>query len=62
LPEVVTLILCVIAPVDHKYVVPTLEDKVTLPPAQKVVAPPGVIVGCAGNAFTVTTVAAEATL
>ena len=31
----------------------------TDPPAQKVVGPPGVIVGVAGIAFTVTTVAAD---
>jgi hypothetical protein len=42
--------------------VPALEVKVTLPPAQKVVGPPAVIVGVAGKAFTVTTVAAEAKL
>jgi hypothetical protein len=51
-----------VAPVDHKYVVPALEVKVTLPPAQKVVGPPAVIVGVVGKAFTVTTVAAEAKL
>ena len=41
---------------------PVADDEVsnTEPPAQKVVAPPGVIVGVAGIAFTVTTVAAEA--
>ena len=32
----------------------------TDPPAQKVVGPPGVIVGVDGIAFTVTTVAADA--
>jgi hypothetical protein len=51
-----------VAPVDHKYVVPALEDNVTLPPAQKMVTPPAVIVGCAGSALTVTMVAAEETL
>ena len=51
--------LCVLAPVDHKYVVPALEVRVRLPPAQKVVDPPAVIVGVAGKAFTVTTVAKE---
>lgn len=36
------------------------EDvNVTDPPAQKVVGPPGVIVGVAGVGFTVTTVPAE---
>ena len=39
--------------------VPALEVSVTLPPAQNVKGPPAVIVGVAGNAFTVTTVATE---
>ena len=56
------MILCVVAPVDHRYVVPALEVSVTLPPSQKVVEPPAVIAGCAGKAFTVTTVFADATL
>ena len=42
--------------------VPALEVKVTLPPAQKVKGPPAEIVGVAGKAFTVTTVAAEEAL
>jgi hypothetical protein len=46
--------LDVVAPVDHKYVVPALEVKVTLPPVQKVVGPPAVIVGVPGSALTVT--------
>jgi hypothetical protein len=54
--------LCVVAPVDHKYVTPALEVSVTLPPVHKVVGPPAVIVGCAGTGFTVTVVAAEGTL
>ena len=39
-----------------------LEVSVTLPPVQKVVGPPGVIVGVAGIGLTVTTTAAEAAL
>ncbi len=39
-----------------------LEVSVTLPPVQKVVGPPGVIVGAAGIGLTVTVVAAEAAL
>jgi hypothetical protein len=39
-----------------------LEVNVTLPPAQKVNGPPAVIVGVAGNTFTVTIVVAEAAL
>jgi hypothetical protein len=45
--------LDVVAPVDHKYVVPALEVSVTLPPAQNVNGPPADIVGVAGKAFTV---------
>ncbi len=54
--------LCVVKPFDHRYVDPALDDNVTLPPAQNVVGPPAVMVGCAGKAFTVTFVAVEATL
>ena len=54
--------LCVVAPVDHSQVEPALEVSVTLPPAQKVVAPEAVIVGAAGRAFTVTTTGSEAGL
>jgi hypothetical protein len=54
--------LDVVAPVDHKYVVPALEVKVTFPPEQNVVGPPAVIVGVAGNALTVITVANDAAL
>ena len=38
------------------------DVKVTLPPVQNVVGPPGVIVGVAGIGLTVTEVAAEAAL
>ena len=58
----VGLILAVVAPVDHKYVVPALEVSVTLPPAQKVNGPPADMVGVAGKAFTVTTVAIDEAL
>ena len=56
------MIDAVVAPVDHKYEVPALEVNVTDPPAQKVVELPAVMVGAAGAEFTVTTVAALATL
>ena len=46
--------LCDMAPVDHKYVVPVLDVNVTLLPAQKVVDPVVEITGCDGNALTVT--------
>jgi hypothetical protein len=45
LPEVVTVIDCVVAPFDQRYDVPAVAVSVTLPPLQKVVGPPGVIVG-----------------
>ena len=39
-----------------------LEVRPTLPPLQKVVGPPGVIVGVGGMGLTVTVVAAEGAL
>ena len=59
MPEVVTTIDCVVSPLDQ--VLPVAEDEVnvTEPPSQKVVGPPGVMVGVAGVGFTVTTVPAE---
>jgi hypothetical protein len=51
--------LCVVAPVDHRYVVPALEVSVTLPPEQNVVGPPAVMVGAAGKEFIVTAVGAD---
>jgi hypothetical protein len=35
----------VFAPVDHRYVAPEVEVRVTLPPAQKVIGPEAVIAG-----------------
>jgi hypothetical protein len=58
----VTIILAVVAPVDHKYVVPGLDVNVILPPSQKIVGPLAVIIGVAGKAFTVTAADAETTL
>jgi hypothetical protein len=58
----VTFILGPVAPVDHKYPAPALEFKFTLPPAQNVVGPSAVIVGGAGNGFTITVVAMETEL
>jgi len=43
-PEVETVIAAVVAPVDHRYDTPPEAVSVTLPPAQNVVAPLGVIV------------------
>jgi hypothetical protein len=59
---VVTFIVAVVAPVDHKYIEPVDEVKVTLPPAQKSVGPPAVIVGITGKALTVTDVTADVAL
>jgi len=58
LPDVLTLIDCDVAPFDHKYVKPAGAVSVTLPPAQNVVGPFGVIVGVDEFAFTVTLVGA----
>ena len=43
---------CVVAPLLQRYDVPPLAVKSTLPPEQKVVAPPAVI-SAIGNVFTV---------
>lgn len=50
---------CVVAPVDQTFPVADDEVNTTLPPVQKVVAPPAVIVGVAGKAFTTTIVPAD---
>ena len=47
---------------DHWLPVALDDVSVTLPPAQNVVGPPGVIVGVDGIALTVTVVAADAEL
>jgi hypothetical protein len=53
--------LCVVAPPGVQTLpVALLDVRVTLPPAQKVVGPPAVIVGVAGLAFTVTVMVLEA--
>ena len=58
-PLVVTVIDCVVAPVDQLFPVDAEDVNVTEPPAQKEVGPPAVIVGVAGVGLTVTVVAAE---
>ena len=58
-PDVETVIDCVVAPVDQTFPLADDEVKTTLPPAQKVNGPPAVIVGVAGSGFTVTVVPAE---
>lgn len=52
-PAVETVIDWVVSPVDQRLPVADDEVNVTLPPAQKVVGPPGVIVGVGGAGFTV---------
>jgi hypothetical protein len=53
LPEVVTLIDCVVAPFDQRYEEPALAVSVTEPPAQNVVGPEAVI-AATGVSFFVT--------
>jgi len=60
-PEVETVIDCVVAPVDQTFPLADDEVNTTLPPAQKVNGPPAEMVGVAGIGFTVTVVPAEAT-
>jgi len=54
-PEVLTVIAAVVAPVDQRYETPPEAVSVTLPPAQNVVGPLGVIVAV-GFAFTTSVV------
>ena len=60
-PEVVTVIDCVVAPFDQRLSVADDEVSVTDPPLQKVVAPLAVIVGTEGTGFTVTLTVADGT-
>ncbi|HVR40068.1 MAG TPA: hypothetical protein VMU84_13305, partial [Thermoanaerobaculia bacterium] len=43
-PDALTVIACVVAPFDQSHDAPALAVSVTLPPAQNVVGPLGVIV------------------
>jgi len=52
-PLVLTVMVGVVAPVDQRYDVPPDAVRVTLPPAQKVVGPEGVMVAV-GSGLTVT--------
>src|SRR3989338_2618222 len=58
-PEVVTVMNCVVSPVDHKLSVADDEVRTTDPPAQNVVGPLAEMVGVAGVGFTVTFSAIE---
>ena len=53
-PEAVTVMDCVVAPVDQRLSVADEEVKVTEPPSQNVVGPLAVMVGVTGVGFTVT--------
>ena len=57
-PEVETVIVCVVAPFDQVFPVAEDEVKTTDPPAQKVSGPFAEIVGAVGIGFTVTVIAA----
>lgn len=59
-PLALTIIDCVVAPVDQVFPLTAEDVKVTELPAQKVVEPPAVIVGTAGSGLTVTVVDADA--
>ena len=61
MPLALTVIDCVVALFDHRYVLPALEVRVTLPPGQNVVGPPAVIVAV-GAGLTVTGVGAVVAL
>lgn len=61
-PLVVTTMPCEVAPLDQSQDDALLAVSGTLPPAQKVVGPPAVIVGVGGGALTVTLVGAEVEL
>ena len=56
----VAVMVCVVAPPGvQTFPVADDEVKFTLPPEQKLVGPEGVMVGVAGNAFTVTVIVLE---
>lgn len=59
-PELLTVMVCVVAPFDHSQESAGLAVSVTLPPAQKVVGPPAVMVGVAAGGLTVTVIGLEA--
>lgn len=58
-PEADTVIDCVVAPLDQRFPVADDDVKTTLPPVQKVVGPPAVIVGVAGAGVTVIVLAVD---
>lgn len=59
-PDVLTVMDCVVAPLDQKLLLAEEDVKVTEPPAQNVVGPLAVMVGTAGMELTVTVIGEEA--
>lgn len=59
-PDVLTVMDCVVAPLDQKLLLAEDDVKVTEPPAQNVVGPLAVMVGTAGMVLTVTVIGEEA--
>lgn len=57
-PELLTVMDCVVAPLDHKLLVAEEDVNTTEPPAQNVVGPLAVIVGTAGIGLAVTVIGA----
>ena len=60
MPDAVTVMDWVVAPLLQVLPVAALDVSVTLPPSQKVVAPDVLTVGVAGTGFTVTVTGVEA--
>ena len=58
-PAVVTVIDCVVSPVDHKFPLAVDDVRITEPPSQKVVKLPAVTTGVVGIGFTVTLIVFE---
>ncbi|MNY16563.1 hypothetical protein D3C86_1498320 [compost metagenome] len=59
-PELLTVMDCVVAPLDQKLLLGDEDVNVTDPPAQNVVEPLAVIVGTAGIVLTITFTGADA--
>ena len=59
-PDVLTVMDCVVAPLDQKLLLAEEDVKVPEPPAQNVVGPLAVMVGTAGMVLTVTVIGEEA--
>jgi hypothetical protein len=62
LPAVLTLIVCVVSPVDHNQLLPADEVRSTESPGQRSVGPEGVMVGAAGGVLTLVMAGVEGVL